>query len=82
MVSLDYIRDLLDLLKDKNVHSCQIGNFTVVFNETETNFTATEAKSTIDDGHSTSNKRVDGFRHPSLYPWQGGKVLKFDGSME
>jgi len=38
-----------------------------------------------DDGHSTSNKRVEGFgtfRDPRLWPNQNGKTLTLAGSYE
>ena len=43
-----------------------------------------------DDGHSTSPKRVagfnnepaQGFKHPSLWPSQNGKTLRFTGNLE
>lgn len=46
--------------------------------------TPVKAAQQADDGHSTSTKRVDGFKdgfkHPSLWTAQDGKVLQFDGT--
>lgn len=81
----EMLRNLLPLLRENDVHSFQAGGITVVFNEKseyEALPAAVKAQVKEDDGHSTSNKRVDGFRNPALWQWQNGKVLKFDGSME
>lgn len=85
LIDLAHLRDLLGVLKDSGVHSFQAGGLTVVFNEPEipTFITKpTTAATVADDGHSTSTKRVDGFKNPILYPWQNGKMLRFDGSLE
>jgi len=43
-----------------------------------------------DEDRSTSSRRItglvpevkDGWKNPNLWPTQGGKILKFDGSLE
>lgn len=84
-VDAEAIFMLIDGLRQRDVHSFQGCGITVVFNERE-EYTGlspkAKANSVEDDGHSTSNRPVDGFRHPALYQWQNGKVLKFDGSLE
>ena len=87
LMDLAHLRDLLGVLRDNDVHSFQAGGITVVFNDKETVSypvagTPVAAATVADDGHSTSTKRVGGFNHPSLYPWQNGKILRFDGSLE
>jgi hypothetical protein len=89
---LPFIRDLLPVLRENDVHSFQTapdGSVTVVFNEKEAYVprgTASVVQTAIaeDDGHSTSPKRVEGFgfKNKALWQWQNGKVLKLDGSLE
>ena len=83
---IELVKILLPILRENNVHSCQVGGLTVVFNEpnpdTLTPSTAVEAAKIKDDGHSTSNKRVSGFKDPALWQWQNGKVLDFDGTLK
>lgn len=79
--------DLLRLLRDNDVHSFQGAGFTVVFNEREvyegSGIAPTAAPAMVaDDGHSTSNKRVNGFHDPALWMHQNGKVLTFKGTLE
>lgn len=85
-VDIQLTRDLLDLLREKDVHSFQGFGMTVVFNDKPESYVppgnAVEAAKIEDDGHSTSTKRVGGFRDKSLYPWQDGKVLSFKGTLE
>lgn len=90
LLDLSEVESLLDLLVRKRVASWQGFGMTVVFKDDDeyTQFEAVKPKAQeTDDGHSTSNKRVDGFQqrsgfqNPSLYPFQNGKVLRFDGSL-
>ena len=84
VIDIQLTRDLLDILKEKDVHSFQGFGLTVVFNE-KPEFTPTvktAASGTEDDGHSTSNKRVGGFKDPSLWLHQNGKYLTFKGALE
>ena len=84
-LDLPSLGELLHMLRDNDVHSFQAGGITVVFNEKsefEGLATPVAAATIVDDGHSTSTKRVGGFRDPSLYPWQNGKVLTFTGALE
>jgi hypothetical protein len=84
-IDIQLTRDLLDLLREKDVHSFQGFGMTVVFNEKPESYVppnAVAAATIEDDGHSTSAKRVDGFRNPMAFPWQNGKVLTFKGSLE
>ena len=81
----------MTMLTEFRVATFTQGGLQIAFHEPEP-FThvgkPVEATKILDDGHSTSTKRVDGFNkrdgmmHPSLWPGQGGKVLKFDGSLE
>lgn len=86
-VGIDIARldELLQMLRQNDVHSFQAGGITVVFNEKEAYQgiapTAVDVMED-DDGHSTSNKRVSGFRDPALWKYQNGKVLTFKGSLE
>lgn len=85
MLDLQSIRDLLDLCNEKRVQSFQGLGLTFVFKDDDEviQFTKTQPTAQVsDDGHSTSNKRVDGFKNPALWPHQNGKALKFDGSLE
>jgi hypothetical protein len=87
MLDLSEVEALLDSLIKRRVASFQGFGMTVVFKDDDeyTQFERSPAKpqaQVVEDGHGTSNKPVDGFRHPSLYPFQNGKVLKFDGSLE
>ena len=92
MLDLSEVEALLDLLVRKRSASFQGFGMTIVFKDEEefVGSTAAPQAQVVDDGHSTSNKPVDGFkpkladgfRHRSLYPFQNGKVLKFDGSLE
>lgn len=85
-LDLVHLGDLLRLLRDNKVHSFQAGEITVVFNEEEpyTPIVGAAAKKAAeaDDGHSTSSKRVGGFKDPALWQHQNGKVLRFNGSLE
>lgn len=83
--AIEFMRQLLPLLRENDVHSCQVGGVTVVFNEKQVyEGIAPTAQPAMekDDGHSTSNKRVSGFKDPALWQWQNGKVLTFTGSLE
>jgi hypothetical protein len=85
LLDLQAIRALLDLLNEKKVASFQGLGMTVVFKDDDelAQFETIKPKSQVEeDGHSTSNKRVDGFHNPALWQWQNGKRLKFDGSLE
>lgn len=84
MLDIEHLRDLVRMLRSEDVHSFQAGGLTVVFNEKPEYEPATKtvASTIADDGHSTSTKRVDGFKHEALWRHQNGKVLKFDGSLE
>lgn len=86
VIDIQLTRDLLDLLREKDVHSFQGFGMTVVFNEKPETYSppghTVEAAKIEDDGHSTSTKRVGGFRDPSLFPWQNGKSLTFKGTLE
>ena len=83
-LELDELDALLKVLTKNNVHSFQGGGLTVVFNETELkeSVVPTQASTIGDDGHSTSSKRVSGFRDGALWQWQNGKVLNFKGELE
>lgn len=78
----------LDMLIRKRVESFQGFGLVVVFkddapkSEVEEFQTVAPKAQVEDDGHSTSNKPVEGFRNPMLWQGQNGKVLKFDGSLE
>lgn len=79
------LNELLRTLRDNDVHSFQAGGITVVFNEKqEFQGIAPTAVSKMedDDGHSTSNKRVSGFKDPALWMHQNGKALTFRGTLE
>lgn len=91
VIDVQELRDLLSLLQEFKVAAFQMGPLAISFkdpDEFEGGFTPARGH---DDGHSTSSKRVDGFsapfagpihKHPSLWPHQNGKTLKFDGSLE
>jgi hypothetical protein len=85
VTSID-LDSVLRTLRDNDVHSFQGMGITVVFNEKEVYVPkkSTEAKSepVEDDGHSTSNRRVSGFRDPALWRHQNGKALTFRGTLE
>ena len=84
-VDIQLTRDLLDLLREKDVHSFQGFGMTVVFNEKPESYVppnAVAAARTEDDGHSTSTRRVGGFRDPMAFPWQDGKIMTFKGELE
>lgn len=86
-LDLYQIRDLLRVLNEERVQSFQGLGLTVVFKDDDeyTSFSQSPAKPKAqveDDGHSTSNKTVGGFRDPRLWTHQNGKVLTFDGSLE
>lgn len=79
-IELHELSELLKILRSNDVHSFQGGGITVVFNEKPEGFiTPTEAAKTEDDGHSTSTKRVSGFRDEALWRHQNGKVINFNG---
>lgn len=87
LVDIAHLRDLLSMLRDLDVAQFSAGGIQVVFHEKpEPIFTPAAAKKMVeDDGHSTSNRRVEGFangsfRDPALWASQGGKVLQFDGT--
>lgn len=94
LLDLSEVEALIDLLVRKRAASFQGFGMTIVFKDDDEyqqftkNPTKPQAQVVPDDGHSTSNKpvdgfrKLDGFRHKSLYPFQNGKVLKFDGSLE
>ena len=87
MLDLSEVEALLDTLIKRRVASFQGFGMTIVFKEDGEyeQFSADPTKpqaQVVEDGHSTSNKPVDGFRNKALYPFQNGKVLKFDGSLE
>lgn len=86
VIDLDLTEALLKVLQARDVHSFQGYGITVVFNEKPETYAAsgktTAAAEVVDDGHSTSTKRVDGFRNPILWQTQNGKLLRFDGSLE
>lgn len=88
VLDVSEIDRLLDVLRQKDVHSFQGLGITVVFNEKPEYMpgkTVAAAK-VEDDGHSTSTKRVDGFKNPfqheALWQHQNGKVMRFDGRLE
>ena len=83
-IDTQLVRDLLDILKEKDVHSFQGYGLTVVFNEKPEYVPTTQvtAAKIEDDGHSTSTKRVGGFQDPALWMHQNGKVLTFKGVLE
>ena len=84
LLDLTEVEALLDCLIKRRVASFQGFGMTVVFKDDDeyAQFEAAKPKAQQEeDGHSTSNKRVDGFKHPALYPYQNGKVLQFDGSL-
>lgn len=88
-LDLYQIRDLLDVLNEKRVQSFQGLGLTIVFKDDDeiTLFDRPGVKPKAqveDDGHSTSNKPVEGFgfHHPSLWRHQNGKVLTFTGDLE
>ena len=84
-IDIQLTRDLLDILREKDVHSFQGFGLTVVFNdkpEYQPTGEVVEATKIVDDGHSTSTKRVGGFRDKSLWLHQNGKVMTFKGALE
>lgn len=85
VVDIQFTRDLVSLLRENDVHSFQGFGLTFVFNEKPESYVpagAVEAAKVEDDGHSTSTKRVGGFRDPALFPWQNGKSLTLRGTLE
>lgn len=88
-LDLQELRDLLTLLVEKRVSGFSGCGIAVSFMD-EAPYSGTGAVSavkTVDDGHSTSTKRVggferEGFAHPSLWPSQSGKVLTFKGELD
>lgn len=85
VLDLHEIELLCELLNRQRVQSFQGLGITLVFkDDTEAvAFEATKPAAQVqDDGHSTSNKRVDGFRNGALYPWQNNKVMNFKGELE
>lgn len=82
-IDLPELEILLKLLNEQHVESFQGMGITVVFKDNEiTQFETVKPKAQAEeDGHSTSNKRVDGFKSPALYPWQNGKVINFKGEL-
>jgi hypothetical protein len=90
-LDLSELRDLLALLVEKRVSGFSGCGIAVSFQDpdpyTSSKAVAVTAAQTQDDGHSTSSKRVggferEGFAHPSLWPGQSGRVLKFDGELD
>lgn len=90
-LDLAYLRDLLSLLQEKGVSGFTCPGFAVTFSESESEHVPAVGRTVEevaqDEDRSTSSRRVKGFQdvstwtHPSLWPAQGGKVLKFDGSL-
>lgn len=88
-MDLAYLRDLLSLLSEFRVKGFTLDNLAVAFSEAEVDpplVGRTIEEVVVDENRSTSSRRVRGFdgknlwEHPSLWPTQAGRPLKFDGS--
>lgn len=88
-MDLAYLRDLLSLLSEFRVKGFTLGNLAVAFSEAEVDpplVGRTLEEVVVDENRSTSSRRVKGFdgknlwEHPSLWPTQAGRPLKFDGT--
>jgi len=96
-IDLAHLRDLLSLLKDMDVAAFSAGGVNVAFRVPEPGEVRVPlagrklAQVLQDEDASTSSRPVsgfnslearDGFKNPNLWPGQGGRVLRFDGSFE
>jgi hypothetical protein len=86
-LDLAYLRDLLSLLSNMEVAAFSAGGITVKFQPKQVISTQpivrslTKPQGEVDD-EDIPVAAKDGWQNPLLWPSQGGKVLKFDGSFE
>lgn len=84
-IDLAFLRDLLVLLRDSHVSRFSAAGISVMFkNDPERNY---EHFSSSAHEEASLNFRAvtgpkDGWKNPLLWPGQGGKILKFDGTLE
>jgi hypothetical protein len=92
-LDIAHLRDLLALLKDMRVEAFSAGGIQVTFKDDPigTTYARTPEEVVADADRSTSSRKVKGFADtetssiwdsPSLWPAQGGRKLRFDGSLE
>lgn len=90
VLDLAYLRDLLTILNTHKVAGFSGAGIQVTFQEETPWEGAKPAGVTVaDENRSTSSRQVggfapsrDGFRHPSLWQGQNGKILKLNGDLE
>ena len=93
-MDIAHLRDLLSLLREHRVEAFSAGGLQVTFKDDEVSLPLvgrSEVQVVEDESRSTSSKRVKGFSdtestniwdNPALWPAQGGRRLRFDGSLE
>lgn len=90
VIDLAYLQDLLRILNTHKVAGFSGAGIQVTFQEeTPTHASVHPGVTIADEDRSTSSRQVggfapsrDGFRHPSLWQGQNGKVLKLNGNLE